>query len=79
VVEGYEEDGAWRGTRLSRGPIGFSGRWRIADDRLCTVAESGLVVPREVCRELWRDPGTGDLLMEHVMGAGRGLLRLRLR
>ena len=33
----------------------------------------------EVCREVWRDPRTGELLMEHMMDTGRGLLRLRVR
>lgn len=76
--EEYLADGTWRGTRLSRGPVGFSGRWRIANGRLCTRQETGIGgALEEVCREMWRDPQNGDLLMEHMMGAGRGLLRLR--
>ena len=77
AVETYHEDGTWTGIRLSRGPLDFRGRWQIVNNRLCTSAESGLVVPRDVCRTLWRDPETGALLMEHMMGAGRGLLRLQ--
>lgn len=77
--EVYLADGTWRGMRFSRAVLDFSGRWQIVDDRLCTTAERGLVVPRHVCRELWRDPRTGALLMEHMMGAGRGLLRLTIR
>ena len=78
--EEYREDGAWRGIHLGRGPDNFSGRWRIANDRLCTTPETGLYGRREeVCREIWRDARAGDLLMEHLLGVGRGLMRVTVR
>ncbi len=81
--EEYHENGSWSGMRYSRGPIPFSGRWHVEDDRLCVTAESGLVAGRlsdgPVCRAVWRDGRSGDLLMEHAMAQGRGLLVLSIR
>lgn len=80
VHEEFHEDGVWRGIHYGRGPRVFVGRWRISDNRLCTMPESGpLRIGAEICREVWRDPRTGELLAEHVMGIGRGLLRLEVR
>ena len=82
--EEFHADGRWRGVRYSRGPIPFSGRWQIGEDRLCVAAESGYLAgplrrgPR--CREVWRDGRSGELLMEHAMDEpGQGLMRLRVR
>ena len=81
--EEYHEDGRWSGLRYSRGPIPFSGRWHVEDDRLCVAAEQGRVAGQlrngPLCRALWRDPKSGDLLMEHAMYQGQGLLRLSTR
>jgi hypothetical protein len=80
VNEEYREDGVWQGLRLGRGPMPYSGRWRIAGDRLCTTAETGLrPIGQEICREVWRDPRTGELLMEHIAGVERGLMRLTIQ
>lgn len=78
--EEFHEDGRWAGVRLSRGPIPFSGRWEVRNGRLCVTAEDGYVAGQlrdgPLCRAVWRDPRGGDLLMEHAMAQGRGLLRL---
>lgn len=81
--EEYHGDGRWTGTRLSRGPIPFSGRWHVDDARLCVVAESGMVAGAlkdgPLCRTVWLDRKTGALLMEDAMSQGRGLLILSVR
>lgn len=81
--EEFHEDGRWSGIRYSRGPIPFSGRWHVEDGRLCVAAEQGYVAGQlkdgPLCRALWRDPKSGELLMEHAMYQGGGLLRLSTR
>lgn len=76
-------DGRWSGVRYSRGPIPFSGRWHVDDSRLCVTAERGYVAGRlregALCRAVWRDGRTGDLLMDHAMNQERGLLRLSIQ
>ena len=70
VHEEYHIGGMWRGIRYGRGPVSFSGRWKIENGQLCVRAESGLAgAPWErgwVCRKVWRDHVSGKLLMAHM-------------
>ena len=74
VHEEFDRGGIWQGLRYIRGPVGFSGRWKVEGDRLCVHAEDGL--PGSlweqgwVCREVWRDPNSRSLFMKPLMGGG---------
>jgi hypothetical protein len=85
LVEGFHADGRWDGTYLSRGPIGFSGRWKIVGDSACVTPDPETIVAKwfagSRCRTLWRDENTGALLMEHLQPgfASLGPLPLMVR
>jgi hypothetical protein len=68
--ETFYPDGRWAGLRLSRGPLEFAGRWWARAHALCVVATSGLILKggtgAPYCRAVWRNPRTGDLMMDHV-------------
>src|SRR4051812_34013041 len=59
IHEEFHPDGIWRGTLYGRGPIPFSGKWSIASDQICVVADSGTAAerwhPGKFCRQIWRN------------------------
>ena len=71
VREEFHADGTWRGVRLGRGPIPFSGRWTIAKGSLCVTADRGSPAERwltgRYCRTVWRSATTGQLRMDHLV------------
>ena len=69
VEEEYHSDGRWGGTVFGRGPIPFSGHWKVENGLVCVQAEEGRVGRLGadwICRALWRDGASGSLLMDHL-------------
>ena len=69
VSEEYHTDGTWGGILYSVGPTPFSGRWFVANDQVCVVAERGVAQrwhDGQYCRDLWRERTTGHLRMTYL-------------
>jgi hypothetical protein len=69
IHEEFHEGGRWAGTRYSRGPVPFAGRWKVEKNELCVRSESGLSGKtwerRWVCRKVSKDT-SGKLFMPHL-------------
>jgi hypothetical protein len=85
VWEGFGADGSWTGTLLGRGPVSFSGRWKIDGERICVLPdEQGVLIKWFSgwrCRVVWLDENTGHLSMEYLdpRDASFGALTLNVR
>ena len=85
IWEGFQANGVWTGTHLSRGPVNFSGRWSIEGNRVCVIADEGTHISKwfsgSRCRVIWREEDTGRLLMEYLdpRDASFGPLALEVR
>ncbi len=82
VGEEFHEDGKWRGTASSRGPVDFSGRWSVEANQLCVVADRGSVAEKwhagKYCRQVWKNKHTAQLLLAHLTGnSGLQILTVR--
>jgi hypothetical protein len=69
IHEEFHQDGRWAGTRYSRGPVPFAGRWRVEKNELCVRSESALSGKTWergwVCRKVWKG-ASGKLFMRHL-------------
>ena len=70
IAEEFHADGSWRGTYYSRGPIGFSGRWKTESGRVCVLPDAETIVakwfPGWRCRTVWRGSDTSSLAIEYL-------------
>ncbi|MGN6290585.1 MAG: hypothetical protein ACTHNA_15120 [Sphingopyxis terrae] len=85
IWEGFEANGTWTGTLLGRGPVPFSGRWKIDGERICVLPDQEGSVATWFsgwrCRIVWIDENTGRLSMEYLdpRRASFGALLLEIR
>ncbi|QCI92189.1 hypothetical protein [Novosphingobium sp. EMRT-2] len=70
IHEEFHPDGKWRGSLSGLGPIYFTGRWSIEDDRVCVVADKGTFAESWhaglYCRQVLQNRETEDLLIGYL-------------
>ena len=70
IHEEFHEGGIWRGIYYSRGPVEFTGHWRVRNALLCVSPDKGTIVALwfagERCRTVGHDKKTGELFLEHL-------------
>ncbi|WP_152998798.1 hypothetical protein [Sphingopyxis sp. H115] len=85
IWEGFEADGTWTGTLLGRGPVPFSGRWKIHREQICVLPDQENHVATWFsgwrCRVIWIDENAERLSMEYLdpRRASFGALMLEVR